>query len=238
MGREPYRELRWGPLRVTAATDLPEPWVREVVERATGRGKKSLAVEPHETGEALVKVYRRRPRHGRWRRLRKSRAVREGEGYREFERRGIPSPRLLLYGERRRWGLWDFGVVATERVEVGTIDMVWPAGRDDGLLAAAAEVLAGIHGAGLAHGDPRLRNFLAARPRPLPFDLASWAPLTRSGHRRDLVRFLGSASLLTGDAGRVEELLARYAEDGPALPDSRGELLAAAADYAREKRAP
>jgi len=234
-----YRTLRFGHDLLHAAESVSTDWVGQAWEQAARTERRGITVLllPGGAG-AILKVYRLRPRHGYWRRLRASRAVLEGAGYRAFRARGIPTPSLLFYGERRRFGLWEFGAVATARVDARSVSEAFSLDRDEGLLMEAASVLADVHRAELIHGDPRLRNFLATRPRPMPFDLPSWGPLTGSSQIGDLVRFLGSTLVLSGDEALTREVLDEYLREGPRPSADVGSILEAAATYAVEKGVP
>ena len=239
MDTPPYRPLRFGTDRVTALARLPVEWVARAWDEA-GLAERRGIFELAMPGGllAVIKVYRPRPRHGLWRRFRTSRAIREGRGYRAFRARGVRTPLLLFYGERRRAGLWELGAVATLRVDAIPVDEAFARDRDDEMLHCAASVLADVHRAELAHGDPRLRNFLATRPRPMPFDLPSWGRLTGPAQERDLSRFLGSSAVLTKDPAFTASLLERYLRTGPKPGLERQAILDAAARYAEEKGIP
>ncbi len=187
-------------------------------------------------GSAVVKIYRRRPKHGLLRRLRAGRAEREGNGYVAFNRRSVPTVKLLMFGEARRAGLHEWGAVVTRREDVPTVAEAFAADGDVERLRATAQLLAGIHAAGLTHGDALTRNFLAASPRPIAFDLASWGWRKRSARTEDMVRFLGS---ITASAGRdvAADVLAHYRGWAADLPDADDELLDAAERYAATKAA-
>jgi hypothetical protein len=133
----------------------------------------------------------------------------EGEGYLAFAEAGVPTPRLLGWGEARRLGFWTQGLVVTQAEPLPTVAEHFKASGDLGALQRAMACLALIHQCGLAHGDARLRNFLIDEQRVLAFDLCSWRGLGKSARVNDLVRFLGSCQTLTG-AEAVAELLAFY----------------------------
>ncbi len=172
---------------------------------------------------AMVKVYNRRGKHGVVRRLRAGRSVREARGYAAFGRAGIRTPRILMWGERRRWWLLhESGVIVTEMVDAVTVaEAVKAGGGGVEWLEGCARELAVIHGACLAHGDPRTRNFLAVEDEgsgraggsgcaPMAFDLCSWGRLTEKSREWDLVQMVGSAMALTGDAGVGEAMVRAY----------------------------
>lgn len=184
---------------------------------------------------AMVKVYNRRAKHGLLRRLRPGRSVSEAAGYMAFARAGIATPRLLLWGEHRRLGLLERGLIATEMIDAPTIA---DAGGAPELLRATSAALAHIHQAGLAHGDPRTRNFLATAPTPTPFDLCSWSTLTPRAHEWDLVQFLGSALALTGDDSSPAALLDAYTAAGGPAPKCPSDIITRADAYARREGAP
>jgi len=90
--------------------------------------------------------------------------------------------------------------------------------------------------AGLAHGDPLVRNFLATQLTPTPFDLPSWSRLSRSSQFKDLIRFLGSVAGLTDCLELNRNLLARHSVRMKHLPGSVDDLLDGAQKYALEKK--
>ena len=223
-------------LRVDA--ELPVAWIeglwREIGAAPRGR---SVSVRPcprgsQQTGEAMVKVYHRRPAHGLLRRLRPGRALREGRGYEEFARLGLPIPRLLAYGEHRPRGLHAWGLVVTARVPAPTVAEACAEGLDLDLLRGVLALIASLHNAGLAHGDAVTRNVLATHPVPTLFDLASWRRADRRTRDVDLERLLGSSMRLGADRDTCAALLAHYA-GWAAAPTSPAEvLLDRAAAYA------
>lgn len=159
---------------------------------------------------AIVKLCRRRDRHGLWRRIRRGRAAREGCCCVRFAHAGIPTPPLLAFGEQRRRGLHELGVIATVKVDAPTAaQTVRSTGRLDVAIDAARR-LAAIHSAGLTHGDALLRNFLDVRGRALPIDLPSAGRFTRLRQRNDLVRMARS----------VRRTLSRHDGDSPADHDA------------------
>ena len=187
-------------------------------------------------GEAVVKLYRSRRGHNLVRRLRTGRARLEGEGYRAFEAAGIRTPRMLFYFEERRLGLHRLGVVATVRLPVLTVTRTWRASGDEGLFLEIAGELALVHAAGLAHGDPITRNFLATRPRPTIFDLATWGKLTPARQEEDIVRHLGSVTFLLREPRMVPSLLERYSETHPLPPLARNKWETRARSFAASRR--
>jgi tRNA A-37 threonylcarbamoyl transferase component Bud32 len=169
---------------------------------------------------------------------RAGRARREGEGILAFAERGLPAPRLLLWGETRSWGPRQLGIVSTVRIDAPTVAASYARSPDAALLDAALDELSRIHRAGLAHGDPWLRNFLDTRPRPTAFDLPSWAPLRPPSQAEDLARFLASTIKLAGGDREARRLLERYRGSGLGLPRPADRILRRARAYAREKERP
>lgn len=234
-----YHLLRIGSDLVLPADGLSVTWVERAWEEAAQAERRGIRFLTLPDGAAaILKIYRPRPKHGYWRRIRESRAIREGRGYRTFRAHGIATPPLLLYGERRRGGRWEMGAVATARLPALPVSEAYSSEPDPRLLMETASVLADVHRGGLTHGDPRLRNFLATRPRPTPFDLTSWGRITGPSQARDLVRFLGSTLVLTRDEALTAAVLARYRRTAPPPAVKDGEVLFAAARYASEKGAP
>ncbi len=193
---------------------------------------------PGWTGETAVKVYTPRPKHGLVRLLRAGRAASEGAGYMAFVERGLPVPALVLWGESRKRGFFEFGIVVTQWVNAPSIAEAYALSPQDELLFSTAEELARIHKADLAHGDPYTRNFLATSPRPMPLDLTSWSPLRRASQLKDLTRFAGSVIKLTSDPKLVETVLLHYERIGLPLPVSMSELLSRAIACAQAKNRP
>ncbi|PCJ14662.1 MAG: hypothetical protein COB10_03410 [Planctomycetota bacterium] len=235
----PHKQHHFDGVRLQLATGFDAEWIPAMwKECVTGTTQRTSRWQlPDEYGTAVfVKVYRRRPSHGLLRRLLPGRAQREGLGYIEFSNRGIDTIPLLAWGEERYWGLWERGVVVTKAVDAKTVEEEFSTSEDTELLFDTSEQLARIHGVGLSHGDPLVRNFLATRPVPTPFDLPSWSRLSRSSQRRDLIRFLGSIASLTGCLEMTADLLSRYSEQMAHLPQSEEDLLEEAQKYALEKK--
>ena len=211
------------------------PWI-EATAGATVQGVASHPAPPGRTGEVMVKFYRLRKKDGFLRRLRTSRALLEAAGYRAFQQHGLAVPELVLWGETRRWGLFELGVVVTTRVPaISVADEFASTGRIE-LLQATAEQLGTIHRAGLAHGDPYTRNFLATRPHPMPLDIASWSHFGRSSQLQDLIRFTCSIQKLTGDPALARDLLRHYEQHGRPLPGTVDDVIARADTYAKDRK--
>ncbi len=230
------------PMRIAVAPGVSVAWAREVCDSRVYAKATRLSIvacpSVEGTREAVVKLYLRRRSHGLVRRLLTSRAAREARGYEEFQRRGMPTARLLFWGEARRFGLFQTGIIATVRIDAEPVHAAYAREPDERLLESVVDVLVAMHRAGLCHGDPRVRNFLATRPVPTVIDLAAWSPMRRRAHLRDLTRFLGSSAALAGSDDKVRALLRRYASAGPALPCAAEELLARAERYRREEGEP
>jgi tRNA A-37 threonylcarbamoyl transferase component Bud32 len=250
--------------RVTwCVAGMPEAWVQEVWSRlgdevAVERFEQALpglrpsaagadpqrAAEPapgnplHVGPVAVVKIVRTRPAHSWLRRLRASRCVHEGRGYQAYARRGLRTPNLVAYGEERRRGLFVRGFVATQRVAARTVAEACAERPDASRLFATAEELAILHRAGVCHGDPRLRNFLDTRPRPLALDLASWSSMSHRALRQDVIRFVGSVLLLTKDPGLTAQLQDAVTRGLPALPAPAPTLLEEARRWSETKDRP
>lgn len=236
--RNNFSELRVNRARLFIARGVPEDWVRNLVVSIYEKrlGGVTCQTSPQGwTGEIFVKVYRRRPKHNLLRLLRASRAVLEGAGYLAFMERGLAVPELILWGESRRRGLFEFGIVATLRIDAPSVAEAYLASRDNALLFATAEELGAIHKAGLAHGDPYARNFLATQPRPTPLDVASWSRLGKASQIKDLTRFACSIIKMTDDLNLTKVALLHYERFGLPLPVSMDELLNRAIAYAKVK---
>lgn len=236
-----YSKLRVGHARLNLAEGVSADWARRllasVIEKRPREVMQYMA-PPGWAGETMVKVYIPRPKHGVLRRLRPGRAAREGAGYLAFLERGLLVPKLVLWGESRSCGLFEFGIVVTMRVDAPSIAEAYTLSRQDELLLATAEELARIHQAGLAHGDPYTRNFLATLPRPMPLDLTSWSRLRKASQLKDLTRFAGSIIKLTNDPKQAEAMLLHYERFGLPLPVPMNDLLHRAVACAQMKFRP
>jgi tRNA A-37 threonylcarbamoyl transferase component Bud32 len=124
----------------------------------------------------------------------------------------------------------------TLRIDAPSVAEAYALSRDDALLFATAEELGRIHKAGLAHGDPYTRNFLATRPRPTPLDVASWSHLRKASQLKDLTRFACSIIKLTADVNQAKAMLSHYERFGQPLPVSMEELIHGAVAYAKVKK--
>ncbi|MHC4470822.1 MAG: BUD32 family EKC/KEOPS complex subunit [Planctomycetota bacterium] len=224
-----FREVDAGGIRLHVTEDLPADWavgLWQDVRRQRTDEIQERPLPPVLAGRfAMVKLYPARNRHRILRRLRRGRAAREGRGYAEFAARGIPTPRLLLWGEKRRFGLHVMGIVATVRIYAPPVARAYRQTGEEEILAAAIEELAFIHRAGLVHGDALARNFLATRPRVTVFDLASWGRLRPASRIEDLSRFLGTAACLSGGTEICHRLLERYWSALGEMPVTIYELL-------------
>jgi tRNA A-37 threonylcarbamoyl transferase component Bud32 len=236
-----FRPLRLRRFRLWTDPRLPDAWVESVIgalPQGPRRGHLQAPLpEPWVSRVAVVKVYNRRPSHRLLRRLRPGKAVREASGMRVFARAGVPVPPLLAWGEERALGLWQRGVVITERLPATALDEQYQGTRHGEVFAAGMERLAMIHRAGLAHGDARACNFLADGDDVFVIDVEAWSRLNRRSGRRDLVRYLGSALRATGDAETTSALLARYEALAGAPVARRASLLEEARRYALEEAA-
>jgi tRNA A-37 threonylcarbamoyl transferase component Bud32 len=208
---------------VSGTTDRISRW-----QIPANDGQKEIAV--------YVKIYRKRPSHRLLKRVLPSRALQEGKGYLEFARRGIKTVPLIAWGEERRWGLWQQGVIVTEAINAKTVEEEYTVHNDPDLLVKTAQQLSRIHNIGLAHGDPLARNFLATAETPIPFDLPSWSHRTVKSQRQDLIRFLGSMWALTGNKKMTQTLLSCYREKMDDLPLNTEDLLCEAEEYSRKKQ--
>ncbi len=164
---------------------------------------------PGEAGQAValyVKSYREPwPRRGYL--FRASRALREWRVLRRLRRRGIPTPRPIAVGERRRWGTLVDAVLVGEEVP-GSVDLArfvesfcsqprspgWIR-RKHRYLEALARFTRSMHQAGFISRDFRWRDILIAEgedgPRFYLIDdprgmFVSWGWLARRLGVRDL----------------------------------------------------
>ncbi len=234
-----FSELRVGRARLHLAEGVSPEWARELVEMILEKKPREVmahAPPPGWKGEAMVKIYVRRPKHNLLRLLRAGRSKLEAAGYRAFSERGLAVPELILWGESRQRGLFEFGIVATLRIDAPSVADAYAASRDDALLLATAEELGRIHKAGLAHGDPYARNFLATKPRPTPLDVASWSRLRKASQLKDLTRFACSIIKLTEDLGQTRKIISHYEQFGLPLPVSMDALINKAVAYAKVKK--
>jgi tRNA A-37 threonylcarbamoyl transferase component Bud32 len=129
------------------------------------------------------------------------------------------------------------GVVITRLIDGPTVAEDYLARRNARTVDRAAESLARIHRAGLAHGDPRLRNFLVSGETILAFDLCSWGRLSERRRREDLVKFLGSTMTITEHAA-AERWLETYAAASAWKCVNAEQLMLHAAAYAKKERVP
>ncbi|MGE4618375.1 MAG: lipopolysaccharide kinase InaA family protein [Planctomycetota bacterium] len=243
MSRILHRSHNFDRIRLQVTAGFGDAWLMEMWNQCvSGTTDRILRWQiPANDGQkdtaAYVKIYRKRPSHRLLKRILPSRALREGNGYLEFARRGIKTVPLIAWGEERRWGLWQQGVVVTAAIEAKTVEQEFTINKDPDLLMKTAQQLAQIHEADLAHGDPLARNFLATVDAPTPFDLPSWSQRTARSQSKDLIRFLGSILTLTGSQKMTRTLLSCYREKMNDLPLSTEDLLGKAEDYSRKKQA-
>jgi len=220
---------------------------RAVIERvlATGGDRVALTMDRPGAGDPsggptriFVKAEFRRPHQPLGKRLKPSRAVAEGRGYRAFAAADVPTPRLFAFGEQSRLRPRAGGIVVTERVRGRNAANLWIAAPDPDLGARIARMLARIHAADLVHGDAAMRNFVLVDGREYAVDLPGWSDWTRDGAEHDLARFLGSASKFGATASLLAGWMDEYAAApvGPAarLADGwRGRVTRAAEEYRR-----
>ena len=234
-----YRNIQVDSFRICAVEEISEAWVRSLIKQQVFSQEEKTNIiqlpQNFSAKKAFVKIYKVRKKRKVFLRLKKSRAIREGEGYRYFNKLGIITIKLLMYGEERKCGLFHKGVLVTVYKHADTIADAYLNKKDFQLLLDTVKVLALIHKSGVAHGDPRTRNFLATAQGPLPFDLPSWSKLTTSSQMKDLVRFLGSSAVLLGKAKKSYKLLETYRSLIPDLPATEKVILYAAEKYCIEK---
>jgi tRNA A-37 threonylcarbamoyl transferase component Bud32 len=208
-------------MKLRVREGLPREWFPALLAHLETAPKHSRFTLPDGTN-CFAKIYRRRPSHSIFRRMLPGRAMREGRGFLEFRRAGLPTVPLLAFGEKRSLGLFDLGLVLTVLVPAPTVADAFTEADGPALLTDSAEFLGKIHRAGLCHGDPRARNFIAGASGLLAFDLASYGPCRPKNQAEDVVRLLSSALVLSPDPDLSADLLASYREAGPALdvPDA------------------
>ncbi|MBL8746070.1 MAG: hypothetical protein JNK58_06910 [Phycisphaerae bacterium] len=227
-----------GRLRLTTHSALSLEWVLANLRKPTKASGRQHAIAALPDGaRVFIKTYNPRANHSLWRRLRDSRAIAEGKGYLAFASAGIETPELIAWGEVRRRATWQRGIVITRLVDGNTVAEHYSENKDVGVLEQAAACLARVHRAGLAHGDPRLRNFLVDHERILPFDLCSWGLINERRRRNDLVKFIGSARTVTEPAV-AERLLARYSECSAWRSPAADRLIHDAEAYAIKEKVP
>jgi tRNA A-37 threonylcarbamoyl transferase component Bud32 len=220
---------------------------RAVIERvlATGGDRVLFVMDRPGTSGApatptriFVKAEFRRPHQPLGRRIRPSRAVAEGRGYRAFAAADVPTPRLFAFGEQSRLRPRAGAVVVTERIPARDAVRHWNAAPDPELGARVARILARIHAADLAHGDAVMRNFVLVDGCEYAVDLPSWSPWSRETAEHDLARFLGSAAKVGATAAHLAAWLDEYAASPTGAAARleggwRGRVTTAAAEYLR-----
>jgi tRNA A-37 threonylcarbamoyl transferase component Bud32 len=211
-----------------------EAEARAVLDRALGRpGDRDSFVMlrpgtpeeiPRQTQPRLyVKTEFRRPGDPLGKRIRHSRAVSEGRGYRAFAEAGLPVPELYVFGEQSRLRPRAGSIVVTQRVRARDASRLYIQSCDVEVGRRVAAALARIHARGLVHGDAVLRNFIPTDDRVWVLDLPRWGTATPDEVERDLSLLLGSAMRLGADHAHVNQLLYAYLE----APESPAVSLAA-----------
>ncbi len=231
--------MRRGAFTLAVGDALGEGWIDQVlgaVRDQVGRGDRGgrtyfrhpLAdgasdVPSDCMSEAFVKVYARRRAHNLLRRLRRGRAEKEAAGFKAFQSAGVPSVELMAWGEERRRGLWERGLVVTRFVNAPNLFSVLARSGDHDILRDGASFLAGLHKKGLAHGDAGLTNFLAGPSGLLALDLSEWAPECTTNRINDAARMAGSALAAGLPPDSADEFFEHYlsAADMPGLDAQR-----------------
>jgi len=246
-------QVRRGAFTLAVGDTVDEGWIDRVlgaVRDHVGRGGRTYFRHPlagfeSDTpqdcpGEAFVKVYSRRRAHNLLRRLRRGRAEKEAAGFRAFQSAGVPSVELMAWGEERRRGLWERGLVVTRFINTPNLFSVLMRSRDHGILRDGAIFLANLHRKGLAHGDAGLTNFLPGPSGLLALDLSEWRRESTSGRINDAARMAGSALAAGLPPDSAEEFFEHYltAAGIPALDAERAQFnrqarRAAAEDFSR-----
>lgn len=161
----------------------------------------------------FVKAEFRRPNQPLSKRLRPSRAVAEGRGYRAFADAGIAVAKLCAFGEQSRLRPRAGAIVVTEKIRGRDAARLWKRAPHVDIGLRVARTLARIHAAGLVHGDPVMRNFVLVPGAEHVIDLPGWGRWSAGRAERDLALFIGSAMKLGADSSHVLRFLAAYEED-------------------------
>lgn len=196
------------------------------------------AVAAGRPARLFVKAEFRRPDQALGKRLRPSRAISEGRGYRRFAAAGLPVVRLFAFGEQSRLRPRAGAIVVTEKVRGRDAARTWKRSPSAELAERAARTLAAVHAAGFVHGDAVMRNFVLVTGREYLLDLPGWCRWTAEGAERDLSLLAGSLLRLGADDAQRQALFAAYesAPGGAAArlaPGWRERALAAAEAYVR-----
>lgn len=191
-------------------------WLQDAAVRAAGckKGERSYFRVPLPGGgEAFVKVYPRRKKHGLVRRMKASRASQEAKGYKAFAGAGIPTPELLAWGERRSGIgglLWDCSFVATRFIDAESAADAFAKRGDLGPSLEAARFVASIHKKGLVHGDPGVSNILCAQGGQVALDPGECEPVSAQGRVADAAQLVGSVMALGASQAQCESVLDAY----------------------------
>jgi len=219
---------------------VPRSWAIKVWHKVNVDVNKSLWILPlHASigkGEAVVKTYMNPPKHKRLRSLIYGRSAIEAKGFRIFNNKKVSTVPFLFYAQERHFGIVKKELVATIRVVASNIEEAYLKNPDPDLLRAAAYKMALIHKAGLAHGDPRLNNFLATLPCPLVFDLPGWARFNTHTQIKDLIRFFTSIIIVSKNNKILPALIDRYETIGLTIPIPVEKLIQMAEHSAKKKQ--
>ena len=142
--------------------------------------------------------------------LRKGRFLREGRMYMEFHSRRIPTPRLVFFGDRTLLGFRVEEIIVTELVEGRNILDLYRESRDECWIHRVSDLLARIHGSGMAHGDCMLHNFFFDGESVLAMDLERSSSLTNESRLNDLVEYGGAILRVTGEVSLLRDAMSRY----------------------------
>jgi len=227
----------WNAPGADAEDDAGSAAGEKIVHRQRGHDSVECA-GPAGIDRVYAKRYRVRAGHSILRRLGPNRARREGAGHRAFAEKGIPTPRLLVYGDTRKAGLFVEGIVATVVLDAANLIEHYRSTGEKEMIWEATRFLARIHTGGLAHGDACLRNFVVSGSSAMALDLPSWSRLSRKAWLNDLTRFFGTGLKLTADKDFVSHLMDAYHEAYGGFPAKRAALFARAEAYAVETSRP
>ena len=237
-----YKSLNIDDFRLVVAGAVSDSWIIELTKRLDTIPRKreksnrwiGLVSMPTKFGakEAFVKVVeyrtilgRRFWKHNVLKRLRPGDAFKEAQNYMKFKKLGLPTPNLILYGERWRWGLCHRGIVVTERVCAPNLRKRLKQTEDIQWGMVAIDALVKIHNSGYSHGDANLQNFIFDGSKVLFLDLGNSKRLNNKTKLHDLICMATSVIRLTNQEEIAYSLLTRYENSSLSLPLEKNEIL-------------
>lgn len=220
---------------------------REVIDRVLATAGDRVAFVMDRAGapgadgrptRIFVKAEFRRPHQPLGKRLKPSRAIAEGRGYRAFAAAALPVARMFAFGEQSRLRPRAGAVVITEKIRGRNAEQTWLKAPDVAIALRVARIVARIHAAGLVHGDAVMRNFVLVPVAEYVVDLPGWRRFSADLAERDVALFVGSAMKIGADGAAVVRMLDEYAAPargaGSRLSDGwRERVLRAADEYRR-----